>query len=77
MGSTQEAAKQKMCACRLHDRMPVLLTCDEHADAWLGTEPLSTKYVCLLAVLTLCTVYFCVLVPFIPSMYIGTEALQA
>lgn len=56
MGSTQEAVKQSMCACRLHDRMPVLLTCDEHADAWLGTEPLSTKYVRvrLLAVSTMC-----------------------
>ena len=28
--------------------MPVLLTSDEHAEAWLGTEPLSAKYVGLL-----------------------------
>ena len=31
--------------CRLHDRMPVILTSDEHAEAWLGTEALSDKYV--------------------------------
>ena len=44
----QEAVKQSMCACRLHDRMPVLLTSDEHVEAWLGTEPLAAKYVGLL-----------------------------
>ena len=34
--------------------MPVLLTSDEHAEAWLGTEQLSAKYVGLLVVECLC-----------------------
>lgn len=36
----------------LHDRMPVLLTSDEQAEAWLATEPLSAK-----VYNTICTPY--------------------
>ena len=62
--SLKEAVRQKMCACRLHDRMPVLLTSNEHAEAWLGTDPLSAKYVCwLVALMLVCCVLaaYCIL----------------
>lgn len=64
-GSMLEKGEQKMCACRLHDRMPVLLTSDEQAEAWLATEPLSAKYVCLIIFSRLYTA-----VHYLPSLVI-------
>ena len=78
----QEVVKQRVCACRLHDRMPVLLTSDEHAEAWLGTEPLSAKYVGLLVASMLVTssilhTYHIFTAHLLHSMYNGMQSLQA
>ena len=45
VGHTQKAEMLPL-ECRLHDRMPVLLTSDEQVEAWLDIKPLTDKSVC-------------------------------